>query len=398
MIAATVPAVPTAAPIQNTADTTDKQIGITLTAVTDTGSSPITSYELQRDNGLGGGFYTIRGGDTSPSLSLSYIIKTGIERGVSYRFRYRARNKVGWSSWSPTASLSASTIPTAPSKPTYVSSTDDQIVLAFTQSSDNGGSLITGYEVQVNGEVISDYDFATDGFSYTVDRTTLTLSTVTLTTGNIYIFKYRAVNANGNSLWSQPTSIALAPKPSTPSQPTRATTGNSETSIGVTWTRITADTLPVLEYILYVNDGTSSENTEIYRGSSNSYVLSNTNSGTTYTFYVLAGNYNGQSSLSTGTTLKSCVAPYSVFPPTLVESTSTTLRLSWQSPGSDGGCEVTSFGLLRDDGASGAITTSVDSGTISGNPNLFTHTVSLPTLTGKQVRFKLQVTDRKSVV
>ncbi len=210
----------------------------------------------------------------------------------------------------------------------------------------------------------------------------------------MYRFKYRAVNVNGESLWSQPTSIAFAPKPSTPASPSRSSTGNSPTSIGVQWTAITTDTLPVLQYVLYVNDGTSSDNTLIYRGSSTSYVMTNTNPGSTYTFYVMAENYNGYSSLSTGTSLISCIEPYSVYPPTLIESTSTTLRLGWQSPGNDGGCEVTSFGLLRDDGAGGSIITSVDSGTISGNPNLFEHTVTLSSLKGKEVRFKLQVTNQ----
>ena len=279
----------------------------------------------------------MKGGDDSPTLSTTFTITSDIVKGVAYRFRYRARNIVGWSEYSPIASLSASTVPTAPSRPTYVSSTDDQIVLSFSRSIDNGGSLITTYELEVDGETISDYDFSADGYSYTVDRTTLTLSNVTLTTGNTYRFKFRAVNANGPSAWSQPTSVAFAPLPASPSGLARSSSGNSETSISLIWNEITGETLPVIQYVLYSNDGTSSDNKEIYRGSSTHFILTDTNPGSQYTFYVAAENYNGESSLSSGLTLTSCVAPYSVYPPTLIESTATSLRLSWQSPGSTGG-------------------------------------------------------------
>ena len=131
----------------------------------------------------------------------------------------------------------------------------------------------------------------------------------------------------------------------------------------------------------------------MYRGGSTQYILANTNPSSTYTFYVDAINFNGVGTLNQETFLKSCVAPYSILPPTLVSSTSTTVTLSWTSPGNNGGWQVTGFGLLRDNGNGGDITTSVDSGTISGNPNLFEYKVTLAGLTGKLVRFQLQVTN-----
>lgn len=82
-----------------------------------------------------------------------------------------------------------------------------------------------------------------------------------------------------------------------------------------------------------------------------------------------------------------------MLPPVLIGSTSTSLDLTWQSPGSDGGCEVTSFALLRDNGIEDAIDEPVDAGTIANQPNLFEHTVDMTGYTGKEVRFKLQVTN-----
>lgn len=301
VVAATIPDDPTSAPAIVEADTDDTQIVVSIAAITNTGGSAITSYELQKDNGRGGSYTTVGGGDSSPSLSLTYTVTSDIERGIAYRFRYRSRNIVGWSGWSPIGSLTASTIPDAPPKPTYLSSTDTTITLSFSRSTDDGGSMINDYELSVNGEVISDYDYATDVFTYTVS-TSLTLTT-TLTTGEVYQFAYRAVNAKGNSEWSKPTSVAFGPLPSPPSAPYRDSSGNSENSIGVAWTALSSQTLPVLEYILYVDDGTSIDYKEIYRGSSTSFVYTNTDPAASYEFYVKARNYNGEGSLSTGKSL-----------------------------------------------------------------------------------------------
>lgn len=393
VVAATIPGDPTVTPTVVQADTNENQITVQITAITDTGSSPITSYELQSDNGIGGSFSTVKGGDNSQTLSTTFTLTSDIVRGIAYRFRYRSRNIVGWSGWSPIASLSASTVPDAPPRPTYVSSTNNTISLAFSRSTDNGGNLIINYELEVDGDIITDYVFSTHGYFYTADRRLLILPTVILTTGEIYRFKYRAQNSNGYSLWSQPTSIAFAPLPSPPSGLVRSTTGNSETSISLDWTENTGEALPVLQYILYVNDGSTIDNIEINRGSSTSFIMTNTNPGSQYSFYVSAENFNGEGTLSTVLELTSCVAPFSIFPPSLVESTSTSLRLRWQSPGSTGGCEVTSYGLLRDDGASGLITTPVSPATIANKPSLFEHTEDMTGFTGMKVRFKLQVSN-----
>lgn len=80
-------------------------------------------------------------------------------------------------------------------------------------------------------------------------------------------------------------------------------------------------------------------------------------------------------------------------PPSLLSSTSTTLTLNWEAPGSDGGCPITSFGLLRDDGAGGSITVPVDAASINGKPGLSEYTATLTSFKGTIVRFRLQATN-----
>jgi len=122
----------------------------------------------------------------------------------AYRFRYRAINKVGPSEWSPESFLVPAIKPEAPPQPSYVSSSDTEIVLAFGRSLDDGGSLILDYELQIDeGSLTSSfateatYDFFTDGFSFAVQA-----DDNSLTAGLYYRFRYRAKNALGDSEFS----------------------------------------------------------------------------------------------------------------------------------------------------------------------------------------------------
>ena len=330
--AAEVPSDPTTAPTKNLKFSGQYQIRVEYNEITTTGGSPITSYELQMNDGKGGAFYTVHGGDDSPTLSLGVTVRNNIITGTAYEFRYRARNIVGWTAWSPTSSLSASTVPTAPSRPVYTSSTTSQIILSFSKSPDNGGALITDYSVAIDGTDIADYDFSTDGYAYTVNATALSL-----TSGNIYAFTYKATNENGDSTYSQPLRVGLGPLPNTPSNFVRATTGNTETSIAVSWSENTGEALSISYYVLYMDNGSVLEPTEVYRGSQTSYTVTGLTAGQSYSFNVTAANLNGESQPASLENLKSCVAPSSVFAPVLEAVNTTHVTLAWSPPGSDGG-------------------------------------------------------------
>lgn len=99
-------------------------------------------------------FTTISGVDPT-TLSLYATITKGITKGKTYTFRYRAVNAVGNGEWSPVTEITAASVPAAPTKPTYVSSTDTTISLSFGISTDNGGSYITGYKLFRDGGDLS---------------------------------------------------------------------------------------------------------------------------------------------------------------------------------------------------------------------------------------------------
>ena len=66
---ASVPSQPSSAPVRDSSTTSsDDVIRITYTEPNN-GGSPISNYEIKIDNGIGGGFITIAGGESAPYLN-----------------------------------------------------------------------------------------------------------------------------------------------------------------------------------------------------------------------------------------------------------------------------------------------------------------------------------------
>ena len=75
------------------------------------------SYELSMDDGAGGDFLALTAKNGSEYLKLTYTAFEGIVEGVTYRFRYRSRNAVGWSDFSPVGYIKAAAKPDKPPAP-----------------------------------------------------------------------------------------------------------------------------------------------------------------------------------------------------------------------------------------------------------------------------------------
>ena len=72
------------------------------------GGSPITGYDLWRDDGNNGDFFRIYSVDNV--LALQYL-DFNVVRGRTYRYKYRARNVNGWGEFSSSSYLYASDVP-----------------------------------------------------------------------------------------------------------------------------------------------------------------------------------------------------------------------------------------------------------------------------------------------
>jgi hypothetical protein len=110
------------------------------------GGLPILSYELQIGSLNLNDFVTITGGEIY-TLQNYFIVTQGVVKGQEYAFRYRGINMIGNGLWSDIAIIKAATVPQAPPKPYYISSSANAIEIGFFETEDNGGSKITEYNI-----------------------------------------------------------------------------------------------------------------------------------------------------------------------------------------------------------------------------------------------------------
>jgi hypothetical protein len=119
---ANVPDTPDDAPVSDASVTDWTKLRLTYEEPY-SGGSVLTNYEMIIDDGLGGGYQTIAGGDVNTHLDTFILISRNISdaayhkdirRGLIYRVRYRAQNVVGWSEYSPVTYIKAARKPDAP--------------------------------------------------------------------------------------------------------------------------------------------------------------------------------------------------------------------------------------------------------------------------------------------
>lgn len=124
-----VPETPLTAPVNDASVTNDQKIKVTYgMPLPDGRGSPITSIELQMDNGIGGDYVSLIGG-THETLITSMVITEGIVKGREYRFRYRCKNVNGWSAFSAVTYIKAAIVPAIPKAPTLISATATTMTL-----------------------------------------------------------------------------------------------------------------------------------------------------------------------------------------------------------------------------------------------------------------------------
>ncbi|MEL0281027.1 MAG: fibronectin type III domain-containing protein, partial [Actinomycetota bacterium] len=179
----------------------------------------ITGYDIQYKLDTQGWEDAI----TATSLTTSASI-TGLDAGSGYAFRVRAVNGVGAGTYSTDASATPADIPATPANLTVDSFGDSEVALSWDAANDNG-SAITRYEYRLDDG---------NGFGTAISAGTSTTATVTgLTNGTAYDFQIRAVNAIGDSAWSD--SITETPR-TTPATPTTVVVTGGAEQISVAWT------------------------------------------------------------------------------------------------------------------------------------------------------------------
>jgi hypothetical protein len=231
-ILANVPEAP-AAPVNDATVTSNEQIKVRFAeTLPNARGSDIFAVQLAMDDGLGGQFTTVVGADEEQmTLATTYVASPVVE-GRYYTFKCRVKNSIGWSAWSADSLIVAAITPGKPDAPTLVAATATSIQLLFFVPATSGGTPLTQYELYRNDG--NDANEATiQVTSYTSNSLTHTLTTTTdsLVTGTIYSFRFRAVNAIGNSEYSDTVRYAVVDPPAAPALPTVMQAQTSTTQI-----------------------------------------------------------------------------------------------------------------------------------------------------------------------
>ena len=227
-----------------------------------------------------------------------------------------------------------------PGSPTGVGGTsgNTQVSLSWTAPSDNGGSAITDYVVQVKPASGGAWTTFSDGTS------TSTSAVVTgLTNGTAYIFQVAAVNAAGTGSYSS-SSSSVTPY-TTPGAPTGVAGTSGNTQVSLSWTAPSDNggaliTDYAIQYSsnggawITFTDGVSTGTSTVVTGLAN---------GTEYIFQVAAIN-----SVGTGTSSASSLGVTPVTNPGAPTSVTGTagdgqVSLSWTAPSSNGGSAITDY-------------------------------------------------------
>lgn len=161
------------------------------------GSSRTTNYEYQLD---GGNWVAL-----SPAKATSPVLITGLTNGQTYSVKLRAVTVNGVGVESSAASVTPAIVPGAPTI-TAVTRQDGALDVAFTAATP-GTAPITNYQYQLN-----------DGIWWSLNpaSTTSPFTITGLTNGVRYAVRLRAVSADGNGAFTDPTAAVPGILPGAP--------------------------------------------------------------------------------------------------------------------------------------------------------------------------------------
>src|SRR5574337_1482504 len=217
------------------------QINLSWTAANN-GGSAITGYKIEQSTNAGTTWSTLVAHTASSSTTYS---NTGLASSTLYSYRVSAINSVGTSPVSNTASATTGTIATAPQAPTGLAASvvsSSQINLSWTAPANNGGSAITGYEIERSSDAGTTWSTLvanTASFSTTYSNTGLAASTS-------YTYRVSAINSVGTGSASNIVSAT-----------TSAASNTSQLSITVNSVDLTGTAFSGMYVELHASNGTT---------------------------------------------------------------------------------------------------------------------------------------------
>ena len=313
-------------------------------APADIGSSAITGYRIEVSSD-GNDPWTNLVADTDNTNT--FYKHTGLQANTIRHYRVYAINDTGESdNPSNVANAMTTTVTTVPDPPTGLTATaqgQDQIDLSWTAPSDDGGSPITGYRIEMSDDGTTGW---TDLEANTESATT-TYADNTVTAGTTRHYRVSAINAVGTG---NPSNVDDATtEGSLPGRPTGLTaTAQGTSQIDLAWTAPTDDGgATITGYKIEVSrDGTTGSWTDLVANTGDTattYPHTGLSRGSTRYYRVRAMNavdFGSPSHVASATTLDAPGSPRNL---TATANGQTQIDLSWTVPASNGGSPITGY-------------------------------------------------------
>ncbi|MCG7841231.1 MAG: fibronectin type III domain-containing protein, partial [Methanomassiliicoccales archaeon] len=324
-----IPAAVPSAPYDLQASAGPSSITLTWTAPTDDGGSPVIGYMVYRNEESGGeellatiGAVTIYQDDTA-------------QVGQEYWYYVRAVNALGEGPASNEATTIILLVPSAPLGLQAVAG-DTMVFLSWTSPSEDGGTVITGYEI-FRGNVSGEETYLT-----TVTSTNHTDGEVQ--NGVTYFYYVVAMNSEGAGVASNEITAMPMAVPSNDSV-LIAVAGDSQ--IELAWTAPSDEGgVPILSYVIYRGTEEGSEEFLVGTGDVLSFIDAGLSNGQTYWYYVTAVNQAGEGPASNEISATPSSVPGAPRSMQALAGASV-ITLTWLAPENDGGSQITNYQVYR---------------------------------------------------
>jgi hypothetical protein len=132
-----------------------------------------------------------------------------------HRFRYRAKNTVGWGPYSDEVSILAANVPSVPLQPEFLNFSNDALQVKINPSEDNGGTAITHMELwkDAGNDFNSSFTMVTN---HSGVLETYNFTSTDMVQPKTYRIKVRSRNSIGVSAFSIITYVAFGPVSAAP--------------------------------------------------------------------------------------------------------------------------------------------------------------------------------------
>ena len=304
-----------------------QSIRITWAAPADDGGSAITGYELQRKLASAADSTYTAVSLAGDGLGLTHT-DTGLAAETEYAYRVRAVNEIDRGDFSPATTATTEpepapepepTPPDAPAPPELTAVDHQSIRITWAAPADDGGSAITGYELQ--RKLASAADSTYTAVSLAGDGLGLTHTDTGLAAETEYAYRVRAVNEIDRGDFSPATTATTEPEPAPEPEPTPPDapappelTAVDHQSIRITWATPDDGGSAITEYELQRKVAAAADST--YTAVSlagDGLGLTHTDAGlaaeTEYAYRVAAVNSIGRGAFSTAATATTAPEP-----------------------------------------------------------------------------------------